>query len=100
MTAVSTSAAEANAKSTHTLSVDRRSHVVITGVLDVYSFQEQEVVLKIDSGEMVLTGQNLHISKLLLDNGQLSVDGRVDGVQYQGSPKHEEKKRLWRRLVK
>ena len=84
----------------HTLQIDRRSHVVITGVQDVYSFQEQEIVLKIDSGEMILTGDKLHIGRLLLEDGQLHVDGRVDGVLYQGAAKHEEKRRFFRRFAK
>lgn len=84
----------------HTLSIDRRSHVVITGVQDVFSFQEQEIILKIDSGEMILTGEKLHIAKLLLEDGQLHVDGHVDGVLYQSTKRREEKRHFWRRFLK
>ena len=84
----------------HTLHIDRRSRVVLTGVQDVYSFQEQEIVLKIDSGEMILTGEKLHIAKLLLEDGQLHVDGRIDGVLYQNAGRRDEKRRFWRRAVK
>lgn len=86
-------------KSAHTLVIDRRSHATVTGVLDVCSFQENEVIFKIDSGEMILTGQNLHIAKLLLEEGQLHVDGHIDGVIYQ-SVKHDGKHRFWKRLNK
>ncbi|MEA5014453.1 MAG: YabP/YqfC family sporulation protein [Candidatus Limiplasma sp.] len=85
-------------KDTHTLSIDKRKRAIVTGVQDVFSFQENEVILKIDSGEMVLTGQNLHISKLLLEEGQLHVEGQVDGVLYQAGTKHEGKGRFWKRF--
>lgn len=81
----------------HTLTLDRRSRAVIAGVTDVCSFQENEVVLKIDSGEMILTGQNLHIAKLLLEEGQLNVEGHVDSVIYQSAAKHEAKAPFWKR---
>lgn len=87
-------------KSAHTLSIDRRNHVAITGVLDVNSFHENEVVLKIDSGEMILSGENLHIAKLLLEDGQLTIDGRIDGVIYQGGARADGKRGFWRKVLK
>ncbi len=72
----------------------------MTGVQDVSSFHENEIVLKVDSGEMVLTGQNLHIARLLLEDGQLSIDGRVDGVQYQSAAKADGKAGWLRRLFR
>ena len=91
---------DAASKSAHTLHIDRRNRVVITGVQDVSSFHETEVVLKVDSGEMVLTGQNLHIARLLLEDGQLSIDGRVDGVVYQSAVRSEGKAGLLKRLFR
>ncbi|MCI5957978.1 MAG: YabP/YqfC family sporulation protein [Clostridiales bacterium] len=80
------SAAESGSQSirtSHTLSIDKRRHAIITGVTDVCSFHETEVVLKLDCGVMILTGQSLHIAKLLLEEGRLDVDGHIDGVIYE-----------------
>lgn len=70
-------------KSQHTLYVDRRRHTSITGVTDVCSYHETEIVLKLESGVMILSGQNLHIGRLLLEEGKLEVDGHVDSVIYE-----------------
>ena len=35
---------------------------------------------------MILTGDGLHIAKLLLEDGRLEVDGHIDGIIYE-SPK-------------
>ena len=81
-------AAEGAARSAHTLAID------------VCSFHETEVVLKIDSGVMILTGQGLHIAKLLLEDGRLEVDGHIDGVIYE-TPKAAAKRAFsWKWLKK
>lgn len=69
--------------SNHTLQIDRRRHTVITGVTDVCSFHETEVVLKLENCLMILTGQELHVAKLLLEEGKLLVDGHVDSITYE-----------------
>lgn len=74
---------EGGSKGSHTVQIDRRRHTAITGVGDVCSFHETEIVLKIDGGIMVLSGQGLHIAKLLLEEGRLEVEGHVDGVIYE-----------------
>ena len=78
---------ESGNKSSHTVQIDRRRHTSITGVTDVCSFHETEIVLKIDNGLMVMSGQGLHIAKLLLEEGKLDVEGHVDGVIYEAPRK-------------
>ena len=68
----------------HSLVIDRRRHAVITGVADVNSFHETEVVLKIATGVMVIGGQELHIGRLNLEEGKLDIAGRIDSVVYEG----------------
>lgn len=86
-------------RSAHTLAIDRRRRASVTGVTDVCSFHETEVVLKIDTGVMILTGDGLHVAKLLLEEGRLEVDGHIDGVIYE-SPKSAAKRLIpwkWRK---
>lgn len=75
--------ASARVKAAHTIQIDRRKKTLITGVIDVCSFHETEIVLKLDGGLLFLTGQNLHIGKLLPDEGRLDVDGQIDSVIYE-----------------
>jgi sporulation protein YabP len=67
----------------HGFSLDNRSRAVLTGVNDVKSFHEEEVVLDTAGGEMVITGKSLHIAKFTLDDGNLVMDGRIDAITYQ-----------------
>lgn len=81
----------------HTLQIERRRHTTITGVTDVCSFHETEIILKIDSGLMVLIGQGLHIAKLVLEEGRLDIEGHVDSVVYEAPKKALKLILPWRR---
>ena len=67
----------------HSVQLVSRRKAQITGVTEVCSFHETEIVLKIASGQLVITGENLHVGKLLLDEGKLEVDGTVDSLVYE-----------------
>lgn len=74
---------EMQAKLLHAVMLDQRKHGTITGVTDVCSFHENEIVLKVDGGMMIVTGDNLHVGKLLLEEGKLDVQGRIDSISYE-----------------
>ncbi len=80
------SSTDANTKPKHSVSIDQRRHTRIVGIEEVFSFHETEIVLKIDTGVMVLTGHGLHVANLSLEEGTLAVEGHVDSVVYE-SPK-------------
>ncbi len=67
----------------HSIQIDNRERISITGVSDVESFNEQEVVLSTEQGPLILTGEGLHITRLNLDEGQLVVGGTIGGVEYE-----------------
>lgn len=62
--------------------LENRHILSITGVKDVDSFDEQTVVAYTDLGELTIKGFNLHISKLSLDSGELSIDGEISALIY------------------
>ena len=69
-------------KKTHTLSLENRQKARLTGVSEVLGFDENQVTLLTDNGEIALTGEGLHVTKLMLEEGQLAVEGKIDGVIY------------------
>lgn len=69
-------------KSAHSLILDNRSKLTLTGVTDVMGFDEQTVSLMTDSGALVVKGESLHISKLNLDTKDVSIDGNISSLQY------------------
>lgn len=68
----------------HAIHIDNRERVMITGVEDVDNFNEEEVNFQTDSGYVTLTGTDLHITRLNLEDGQLIIEGGINGVAYSG----------------
>lgn len=66
----------------HTVSIENRKKITITGVADVDSFDESVVLLATDMGFVTLHGEDLHISKLNLEEGQLIVEGEIAALEY------------------
>ena len=66
----------------HTLSLEERENLLLTGVEDVPLFDEQTVSVMTTMGNLVIKGTSLHITKLSLDIGEVCVSGRITGVQY------------------
>ena len=66
----------------HTLTMENRSRALLTGVSEVLGFDENQVILSTENGEISLTGEGLHVTKLMLEDGQLAVEGKIDGVFY------------------
>ena len=66
----------------HSILMENRERVTITGVQDVDSFDEASVLLVTDLGYIVLHGMDLHINKLNLEEGQLIVEGEIIGIEY------------------
>ena len=66
----------------HSLTLDERSRAVITGVEEVDSFNEQMIVLNTTAGAMTLMGDQLNVSKLNLEEGQLVIQGHIAALEY------------------
>ena len=47
------------------------------GVVDVQSFDEDQVLLETVRGMLVVRGQGLHVERLQLEAGELIVEGKV-----------------------
>lgn len=72
----------ARAAKPHSLLMDNRKKADLTGVSEVLSFDESQVNLLTDCGEITLTGEDLHVTALMLEEGKMTVEGKVDGVFY------------------
>ncbi|MDR0883774.1 MAG: sporulation protein YabP [Oscillospiraceae bacterium] len=66
----------------HTLMLENRELLRLTGVSDVDSFDEQAISVFTDLGELTIRGSGLHINKLSLESGELVVEGHVDALLY------------------
>ncbi|MDO4568724.1 MAG: sporulation protein YabP [Clostridia bacterium] len=67
----------------HAVHIDSRELMSVTGVKDVVSFNDVEIVLLTDAGEMRIEGEQLRITKLSIDEGQVLVEGEIIAMEYE-----------------
>ena len=75
---------EATIPKPHSITLDNREDILITGVLDVPGFDEQTVNLLTSMGTLIIKGESLHICRLSLESGEVAVKGRINAMQYLG----------------
>lgn len=73
---------KSKAKIPHSLMLDNRKNLSISGISDVDSFDEQIILAYTDLGELTIKGKSLHINKLNIDSGDLQVEGQIDSLSY------------------
>ncbi len=66
----------------HKLVIDNREHMEINGVVNVDSFDDEEIVLETEQGLLAIRGENLHIRHLNLEEGELNIEGFVLELAY------------------
>ncbi|MBO5666435.1 MAG: sporulation protein YabP [Firmicutes bacterium] len=82
----------------HTLTIDDRQSLEVTDVKDVGSFSEEEVLMTLSEGGLVIKGEGLHMVQLDLEEGRAVLSGRVHSLVY--TQKHGNMGSLWKRLWK
>ena len=66
----------------HSFSSKSRNGINIFGVTDVISFDELGVALETVCGNMAIEGEGLHITVLNINDGNVVVEGRINGLYY------------------
>ena len=64
------------------LILENRGKLTITGVLDVFSFDDQVVIVETELGLLTIKGENLRINKLSIDTSEVIVEGSIFSLTY------------------
>ncbi len=71
----------------HNIILEGRKVLRMSGVCDVDSFDEQTVIAFTNMGELTVRGDDIHISKLNTDTGELSLEGNFYALSYTDNSK-------------
>lgn len=66
----------------HKLVINNRKTSLVTGVLDVLSFDLSEVLLETEQGMLMVKGTDLHVNRLNLEKGEVDLSGSIDSISY------------------
>lgn len=73
----------------HSLILEDRRRLSISGVTEVVSFDDSQVVMDTDRGLLTVEGAELHVEKLSLDVGELTLEGEIDMLTYARESKNK-----------
>ena len=69
-------------KPMHNLILENRKALSISGVTDVDNFDEKEISLYTQLGEMVIRGKNLHVNSMSVETGDMTIEGDIWAINY------------------
>ncbi len=69
-------------KMPHNIIMEERKRLSVSGVLDIDSFDEQTIIAITEQGELTIRGNNLHITRLNLEQSELLVEGEISSLVY------------------
>lgn len=67
----------------HKMTITDRKCGSFTGIVDVISFDMNEVLLETQLGLLHIKGKDLHVNRLNLDKGEVDVEGEVQSLIYE-----------------
>ena len=79
------------------LALEGRKHLTVSGVEEVMGFDEREITMRTGEGDLIVRGEDMHISKLSVEGGDVHIHGRIAELRYE-EPAPE--RRPWKRLFR
>ena len=84
----------------HNVILENKEKLSVSGVTDVDTFNEQKITLLTEDDTLVIEGEDLHIIKLDVSNGELIIEGLIDSLEYLGNGDSRSEKGFFRKILK
>ena len=83
----------------HKIIMTARTSLLVSGVEDVESFDEDRIVAYTVDGTITVTGATFKINRFNVDNGELEIEGDIDSIAYSDSHRGD-KGGFWGKIFK
>lgn len=70
----------------HKILLTNRKNGTFTGILDVLSFDINEILLETELGMLHVKGKDLHVNRLNLEKGEVDIEGMIEAFSYSQVP--------------
>ncbi len=67
------------------LILENREKLTLSGITDVFSFDDQIIILESELGLLTIKGENLRINKLSIDTTEVIIEGNINNLSYSDS---------------
>lgn len=82
------------------LSLENRKKMSLSGVIEVVSFNESQIILNTNNGGLVIKGEGLKMNKLDVQNGEVVIVGQVNSFVYSGTYSKKDNESILTKLFK
>lgn len=69
----------------HTITLENRNVMTVSGVLQVIAYDEYHMILKTDYGKLIIQGRNLVAGEISSSQNILKLTGSVEIIQYKAT---------------
>jgi len=86
----------------HQFTLENREKMDLVGILNVESFDNEEIIMDTEMGLLAIKGENLHIQHLNLDQGEVKITGLVMELAYSEQKKRSGSggKGIWEKIFR
>lgn len=82
------------------LTLENRKRLILSGVVEVISFNEDQIMLNTLLGSLTVKGEGLKMNKLDVQNGEVIIIGTVNSCVYTGAEIKRDKESIIAKLFK
>ncbi len=74
----------------HNVTIEDRERVTITGALDIESFDDTQIVVITDYGDLTVKGDLLKVHRLSVETGDITISGEIESLDYEDNNRRKE----------
>ena len=82
------------------LNLESRRKLSLTGVAEVVNFNDKQITLNTNFGVLNIKGENLKMTKLDVQNGDIVIIGKINSFVYSGGEARQDNESILSKLFK
>lgn len=82
------------------LTLENRKRLELTGVIEVISFNDEQIILNTNLGNLTIKGEELKMTKLDVQNGDIIITGKINAFIYSGVQSKQDNESIFKKLFK
>lgn len=80
--------------------LENRKRLSLSGVIEVISFNDEQILLNTSLGTLIIKGEGLKMNKLDVQNGDIMITGTVNSCTYTNKESKQDKESILAKLFK
>jgi sporulation protein YabP len=80
--------------------LENRKKLSLSGVIEVISFNDEQIILNTSLGTLITKGEGLRMNKLDVQNGDIMITGTVNSCVYTNKESKQDKESILAKLFK